>query len=50
MGQTLGMPEQPLEILRTIHSFDACMVSAIHVVNLRGKAKGRAFGGLICGL
>ena len=49
-GQTLAQPEQPLEILRTIHSFDPCMACAIHVVDVRGKAKGKAFGGLICGL
>jgi hydrogenase large subunit len=26
-------PEQPLEILRTIHSFDPCMACAVHVVD-----------------
>jgi hydrogenase large subunit len=24
-------PEQPLEILRTIHSFDPCLACAVHV-------------------
>lgn len=28
--------EQPLEILRTIHSFDPCMACSVHVVNSRG--------------
>jgi len=26
-------PNKPLEILRTIHSFDPCMACAIHVVD-----------------
>jgi hydrogenase large subunit len=28
-------PERPLEILRTIHSFDPCMACAVHVVDAR---------------
>ncbi|NNJ11831.1 nickel-dependent hydrogenase large subunit [Chloroflexales bacterium ZM16-3] len=28
--------EQPLEILRTVHSFDPCMACSVHVVNSRG--------------
>ncbi len=30
-GQALHDPEQPLEILRTIHSFDPCIACAVHV-------------------
>lgn len=30
-------PEQPLEVLRTIHSFDPCMACAVHVVDARGR-------------
>jgi hydrogenase large subunit len=30
-------PEQPLEILRTVHSFDPCMACAVHVVDARGR-------------
>ena len=26
-------PEQPLEILRTLHSFDPCMACAVHVTD-----------------
>ena len=26
-------PEQPLEILRTVHSFDPCLACAIHMVD-----------------
>jgi hydrogenase large subunit len=30
-------PEQPLEILRTVHSFDPCMACGVHVVDARGR-------------
>ncbi len=30
-------PEQPLEILRTIHSFDPCIACAVHVLNANGR-------------
>ncbi len=30
-------PEKPLEVLRTIHSFDPCLACAIHTVNPEGK-------------
>jgi len=30
-GHQLTIPEQPLEVLRTIHSFDPCMACAAHV-------------------
>ncbi len=33
----LADPERPLEILRTIHSFDPCMACAVHVVDARGR-------------
>ena len=35
-GHTLYDPEQPLEILRTIHSFDPCLACAVHVVDRDG--------------
>jgi hydrogenase large subunit len=28
----LAIPDQPLEVLRTIHSFDPCMACAAHVL------------------
>jgi hydrogenase large subunit len=31
----LAVPDQPLEILRTIHSFNPCMACAVHVVDAR---------------
>jgi Ni,Fe-hydrogenase I large subunit len=30
-------PEQPLEILRTIHSFDPCMACGVHVLDATGE-------------
>jgi hydrogenase large subunit len=30
-GHSLAIPDQPLEVLRTIHSFDPCMACAAHV-------------------
>lgn len=34
---TLSNPDQPLEILRTIHSFDPCIACAVHIVDTKGK-------------
>jgi hydrogenase large subunit len=36
-GHSLYDPNQPLEILRTIHSFDPCMGCAVHLVDPDGK-------------
>lgn len=36
-GQHLFDPTRPLEILRTIHSFDPCMGCAVHLVDPEGK-------------
>jgi Ni,Fe-hydrogenase I large subunit len=30
-------PERPLEILRTIHSFDPCIACAVHVFDAQGR-------------
>lgn len=35
-------PERPLELLRTIHSFDPCLACAVHMVDARGRMLGRA--------
>jgi Ni,Fe-hydrogenase I large subunit len=32
----LANPKQPLEILRTIHSFDPCMACGVHVIDVNG--------------
>ncbi len=36
-GHALHDPRQPLEILRTIHSFDPCIACAVHVVDTDGE-------------
>jgi [NiFe] hydrogenase large subunit/hydrogenase large subunit len=36
LGTPVANPEQPLEILRTIHSFDPCMACGVHVVDGKG--------------
>jgi hydrogenase large subunit len=30
-------PKRPLEILRTIHSFDPCMACGVHVIDVKGN-------------
>jgi hydrogenase large subunit len=46
VGTTLAKPEWPLEILRTIHSFDPCMACAIHMVDTEGADIGSVTTGL----
>jgi hydrogenase large subunit len=36
-GHLLHDPKQPIEILRTIHSFDPCIACAVHVTNPAGE-------------
>ena len=36
IGTPVADPEQPIEILRTIHSFDPCMACAVHVLDPDG--------------
>jgi len=37
IGTKVANPEEPLEIIRTIHSFDPCIACAVHVVDTNGK-------------
>jgi Ni,Fe-hydrogenase I large subunit len=37
VGTPVADPEQPIEILRTIHSFDPCMACAVHIVDPQGR-------------
>jgi len=37
IGTKLANVEQPLEILRTIHSFDPCIACAVHLYDPDGK-------------
>ena len=34
VGTPLADPEKPLEVLRTIHSFDPCLACAVHLVDV----------------
>ena len=36
-GHQLYDPKQPIEILRTIHSFDPCIACAVHVTDPNGE-------------
>ncbi len=36
-GNPVAVPEQPLEILRTVHSFDPCLACAIHLHNNKNE-------------
>ena len=40
VGVKLAKPDEPLEILRTIHSFDPCLACAVHLLDARGREIG----------
>jgi len=42
VGTRLADPGQPLEILRTIHSFDPCLACAVHIIDPKGMKVGEA--------
>ena len=37
IGTKMANPDQPVEILRTIHSFDPCLACAVHLYDPEGK-------------
>jgi hydrogenase large subunit len=37
VGTPVADPEQPLEIIRTVHSFDPCIACAVHLYDPEGK-------------
>ena len=37
LGTPIANPDQPVEILRTIHSFDPCLACAVHLYDPEGK-------------
>ncbi len=41
IGNPVADPERPLEILRTIHSFDPCLACAIHTHDATGKERSK---------
>ncbi|HHG73449.1 MAG TPA: nickel-dependent hydrogenase large subunit [Persephonella sp.] len=40
IGTPVSNPDQPLEILRTIHSFDPCLACAVHIIDTKGRELG----------
>lgn len=40
IGTPIADPEQPLEVLRTVHSFDPCIACAAHIVDITGRELG----------
>jgi hydrogenase large subunit len=38
-GNPVADAEKPLEVLRTVHSFDPCIACAVHAIDLTGKDK-----------
>jgi hydrogenase large subunit len=42
IGTPVADPERPVELLRTIHSFDPCMACGVHVIDQTGREIGRA--------
>jgi hydrogenase large subunit len=41
VGNPVADPEKPLEVLRTIHSFDPCIACAVHMANPQGRELAR---------
>ena len=37
VGNPVAEPEKPLEVLRTVHSFDPCIACAVHMLNPQGR-------------
>jgi hydrogenase large subunit len=37
VGTPIAVPDQPLEVLRTVHSFDPCLACAVHIVDEEHK-------------
>ncbi|MCX6891021.1 MAG: nickel-dependent hydrogenase large subunit [Verrucomicrobiota bacterium] len=41
VGTPIADPERPLEVLRTIHSFDPCLACAVHLYDEQGRTLNR---------
>jgi hydrogenase large subunit len=41
VGTPVIDPERPLEVMRTVHSFDPCLACAVHVVGAQGRVYGQ---------
>ncbi|PLX99139.1 MAG: hydrogenase 2 large subunit [Desulfuromonas sp.] len=42
IGTPIADPERPLEILRTMHSFDPCLACAVHLYDEKGALRSKA--------
>ncbi len=42
IGTPIADPERPLEILRTMHSFDPCLACAVHLYDDKGRLRSKA--------
>jgi hydrogenase large subunit len=38
VGNPVADPEKPLEVIRTVHSFDPCLACAIHLTDAKGQS------------
>ncbi|EDM23779.1 nickel-dependent hydrogenase large subunit [Caminibacter mediatlanticus] len=50
IGVKLSNIDEPLEILRVVHSFDPCIACAVHVMDVRGKKLSQFNVNSICGI
>ena len=41
LGNPVADPERPLEVVRTVHSFDPCLACAVHTVDVEGNEVAR---------
>ena len=41
IGTPVADPKRPLEVLRTVHSFDPCVACAVHMINPTGAELAR---------
>jgi hydrogenase large subunit len=45
LNNPVADPERPLEVLRTVHSFDPCLACAVHVLDVDGSQKSTVHAG-----
>ena len=50
IGTPIADPENPVEILRTIHSFDPCLACAVHLYDEKGKHISQIQVGTACSI
>ncbi len=50
IGTKIANIKEPLEILRTIHSFDPCIACAVHIIDTKGRDLGEFKVGSACSI